>query len=71
MTVVWVRSPVNFYKREDIYYFSRALPVDLRHRFNKKKVEVSLSTKLEGKAAKSAAALSDRLEIYCDSLRME
>jgi len=69
--MVWVRSPVYFYKRNDIFYFSRAVPSDLRHRFNKKKVEVSLRTKSEAKAAKSAAALSDRLERYWDSLRME
>ena len=47
------------------------MPADLRHRFNEKKVEVSLRTKSEVKAAKSAAALSDRLERYWDSLRME
>ena len=69
--MVWVRSPVYFYKRNDTFYFSRAVPSDLRHRFNKKKIEVSLRTKFEAKAAKSAAALSDRLERYWDSLRME
>ena len=69
--MVWVRSPVYFYERKDTYYFSRAVPGDFRYRFNKKKVEVSLRTKSEGKAAKSAAALSDRLERYWDSLRME
>ena len=69
--MVWVRSPVYFYKRKDTYCFSRAVPADLRHRFNKKKVEVSLRTKSEVKVAKSAAALSDRLERYWDSLRME
>ena len=71
MTMVWVRSPVYFYERKDTFYFSRAVPGDFRYRFNKKKVEVSLRTKSEGKAAKSAAALSDRLERYWDSLRME
>ena len=69
--MVWVRSPVYFYKRNETFYFSRAVPSDLRHRFNKKKIEVSLRTKSEVKAAKSAAALSDRLERYWDSLRME
>ena len=55
--MVWVRSPVYFYKRNDTFYFSRAVTSDLRHRFNKKKIEVSLRTKSEAKAAKSAAAL--------------
>ena len=69
--MVWVRSPVYFYNRNGTYYFSRAVPSDLRHRFFKRKIEVSLRTKSEVKAAKSAAALSDRLERYWDSLRME
>ena len=69
--MVWVRSPVYFYRRNEIFYFSRAIPFDLRHRFNKRKIEVSFHTKSEVKAAKSAAALSDRLERYWDSLRME
>jgi len=69
--MVWVRLPVYFYKRNDTFYFSRSIPSDLQHRFNKRKIEVSLRTKSESKAAKSAAALSDRLERYWDSLRME
>jgi integrase len=69
--MVWVRLPVYFYKRSNTYYFSRSIPSDLQHRFKKRKIEVSLRTKSESKAAKSAAALSDRLERYWDSLRME
>ena len=69
--MVWVRSPVYFYKRKDTFYFSRAVPSDLRQRFKKRKIEVSLRTKSPVKAARSAAALSDRLERYWDSLRME
>ena len=69
--MVWVRSLVYFYKRNETFYFSRAIPSDLLHRFNKRKIEVSLRTKSEAKAARSAAALSDRLERYWDSLRME
>ena len=69
--MVWVRFPVYFYKRGETFYFSRAVPSDLQHRFDKRKVEVSLRTKSEPRARKSAAALSDRLERYWDSLRME
>ena len=68
--MVWVRSPVYFYKNET-FYFSRATPSDLLHRFNKQKIELSLPTKSETKANKSAAALSYRSERYWDSLRME
>ena len=66
-----VRSPVYFYKGNDTFYFSGAVPSDLRSRFHKRKIEVSLRTKSEAKTAKFAAALSDRLERYRDSLRME
>ena len=69
--MVWVRSPVYFYKRKSTFYFSKAVPSDLQHRFNKRKIEVSLRTKSEAKAAKSATALSDRLERHWDTLRME
>ena len=69
--MVWVRSPVYFYNRNGTYYFSRAVPSDLRHRFPKQKIEVSLRTKSGSKAARSAAALSDRLERYWDSIRLE
>ena len=69
--MVWVRLPVYFYKRNDIFYFSRSIPSDLRSRFHKRKIEVSLRKKSEAKAAKSAAALSDRLKRYWDSFRME
>ena len=68
--MVWVRSPVYFHKRNKTFYFSRTTPSGLLHRFNKRKIEVSLRTKSEAKVAKSAAALSDRLQRYWDSLRI-
>ena len=62
--MVWVRLPVYFYKRNETFYFSGSIPADLRYRFNKRKIKVSLRTKSETIAATSAAALSDRLERY-------
>ena len=59
LVMVWVRSPVYFYKRGETFYFSRAVPRDLQHRFDKRKVEVSLRTKSEPRARKSAAALAE------------
>ena len=49
--MVWVRSPVYFYKRNETFYFSRAIPSDLLHRFNKRKIVVSLRTKSEAKVS--------------------
>ena len=68
--MVWVKSTVYFYKRNETFYFSRAIPSDLLHRFIKKKIELSPRTKLEAKVAKFAAAFSDRLERYWDSLQI-
>ena len=64
------RLPVYFYKRNDTFYFSRSTPSDLQHRFKKRKTEVYLLTKSELKAAKPAAALTERLERYWKSIRM-
>ena len=69
--MAWVRLPVYFYKRNETFYFSRTIPSDLLHRFNKREIEVSLLTKLEAKTASYAAALSDWLERYWYSFRME
>ena len=69
--MVWVRLSVYFYKKNDTFYFSRSIPSDLQHRFKKREIEVSLRTKSESKVAKSAAALSDRLERFWDNFRME
>jgi hypothetical protein len=60
--MVWVRLSVYFYKTNDTFYFSRSIPSDLQHRSEKREFEVSLRTKSEAKAVKSAAAFSDRLE---------
>lgn len=69
--MVWVKLPVCFYKRNETFYVSRSIPSDLQHRFNKRKIEVSLRTKSEAKALRSAKTLSDRLERYWESLRLE
>ena len=47
-----------------IFYFSRRVPSDLQTRFNKERVTISLRTRSQAKAEKSAEALSVRLERY-------
>ena len=69
--MVWVRSPVYIYKRKNTFYFSRIIPADVRHRFNKNKIEMSLRTSSEMRATKLAEALTDRLERHWDNLRLE
>jgi hypothetical protein len=58
-------------RRNGIFYFSRRVPSDLQPRFNKGRVTISLRTRSQAKAEKSAEALSDRLERYGDGLRLE
>ena len=69
--MVYTRSPDYLYRRNGIYYFTRNVPSDLKTRFNKNRVVVSLHTRSEVKAQKAASALSDRLERYFESLRLE
>jgi len=69
--VVWVWLPVYFYKRNDTFYISSSISSDLQHRVKKRRIEESLRTKSKSKAAKSNAALSDRLERYQDRIGME
>ena len=54
----------------DTFYFPRSTPSNSQHHFKKREIEVSLLTKSESKAAKSATGLSDRLERCWDSVRM-
>ena len=70
-TVVYTRSPDYLYRRNRIYYFTRNVPSDLKARFNKSRVVVSLHTRSIAKAEKSALALCDRLDRYFESLRFE
>ena len=69
--MVYTRSPDYLYRRNGIYYFTRNVPSDLKTRFNKSRVVVSLHTSLIVKAQNSALALCDRLDRYFESLRLE
>ncbi len=69
--MVYTRSPDYLYRRNGIYYFTRNVPSDLKTRFNKSRVVVSLRTRSIVKAQKSALALCDRLDRYFESLRLD
>ena len=57
--------------RSGIYYYSRRVPADLHKRFNKDRVIISLRTRSRDKALRLSQTLSDRLERYWESLRLE
>ena len=69
--MVYTSSPDYLYGRNGIYYLTRNVPSDLKTRLNKKRVVVSLHTRSVARAQRSAMALSDRLERYFESLRLE
>ena len=56
-----IQNHAYLIRRNGIFYFSRRVPSDVRSRFNKDRVIVSLHTRSLPKAQRSAAALSDRL----------
>ena len=66
-----IQNHAYLIRRNGIFYFSRRVPADVRSRFNKDRVIVSLHTRSLPKAQRSADALSDRLERYWDSIRLE
>ena len=68
---MYTRSPDYLYCRNGIFYFTRNVPSDLKTRFNKNRVVVSLHTRSIIRAQKLASALSDRLDRYFESLRLE
>ena len=68
---MYTSSPDYLYCRNGIFYFTRNVPSDLKSRFNKNRVVVSLHTRSITRAQKSASALSDRLDRYFESLRLE
>ena len=66
-----IQNHAYLIRRNGIFYFSRRVPADVRFRFNKDRMIVSLHTRSQPKAQRSAATLSDRLERYRDSIRLE
>ena len=68
---MYTRSPHYLYKRNGIYYFTRQVPSDLKTKFNKNRVVISLRTSSKQKAIESANKLTDRLETYWNTLRLE
>ena len=66
-----IQNHAYLIRRNGILYFSRRVPADVRALFNKDRVIVSLYTRSQPKAQRSAAALSYRLERYRDSIRLE
>ena len=69
--MVYTSSPDYLYRRNGIYYFTSNVPSDIKTGFNRNHIVVSLHTRRVARVQESAMALSDRLERYFESLRLE
>ena len=66
-----IQNHAYLIRRNGTFYFSRRVPAGVRSRSNKDRAIVSLHTRSLPKAQLPAAALSDRLERYWDSIRLK
>lgn len=64
------KHPQYTFIKGDIYYFSRAIPTDLRHHYCSHRFVQSLRTKSKAKAASASKLLSSKLDDYWLSLRL-
>lgn len=65
------KHPSHTYLKDGIYYFSRAVPSDIRHCYIKRRIVFSLRTKSAFQAAKASKAFSAKLEDYWLGLRLQ
>ena len=65
------RHPKHTFLKNNIYYFSRSIPVDLRCLYLKPRIIKSLKTKSYSKAKTASKILSSRLDDYWLGLRLK
>jgi integrase len=64
-------NPAYTFKRNDIYYFTKRIPHDLKYHYKNPRLVKSLRTRSESSARQSAIALSNKLETYWEQLRVD
>ena len=65
------KHPKYTYIKDNIYYFSRSIPVDLRHFYKKPRIIQSLKTKSSASAKTASNLLALKLENYWLDLRLK
>jgi hypothetical protein len=65
------KHPQHSYTKRDIYYFSRAIPSDLKHHYIKSRIIQSLKTKSAHRASTASKMLSAKLDDYWLGLRLK
>ena len=69
--MVETSHPRYTYLKRGVYYFCKAVPVDLIHYYTKDRVVQSLRTKSRTKARHASVTLAARLEDYWLNLRLK
>ena len=64
------KHPKYTFIKDDVYYFSKTVPNDLRHHYNKPRIVLSLRTKSCNLAAKASRSMLFKLEEYWLGLRL-
>ena len=68
--MVDISHPRYTYKKRGVFYFSKAVPKDLRHHYLKPRIVQSLRTKSQPQARYAALKLASRLDDYWLTLRL-
>ena len=64
------RNPQFTYRKDGVFYFSRRIPKDIRHKYEHDRFVMCLRTKSRFVADKSSRAIAARLDEYWMSLRI-
>ena len=66
-----LRHPKYTYQKDNIYYFSRSVPVDLRSFYKKTRIVQSLKTSSPLKASNASKVFASKLDDYWLGLRLK
>lgn len=65
------KHPKYTFIKDNVYYFSKAVPSDLQHHYCKPRVVISLKTKSSHRAATASRIILSKLEEYWLGLRLK
>ena len=65
------KHPKYTFVKDDVYYFSKAIPNDLLHHYSKSRIVISLKTKSSYRAGTASRMLLAKLEDYWLGLRLK
>ena len=69
--MVHKNSASYLFKRGDTYYFSKQIPVDIRHNYTRSRIVICLKTACERSAIKASHSVLQRLDEYWMQLRIK